>query len=81
MFPKNPLDFSLLFVILSKIEGKAGGHAQAHVIAAVMSLQQQLKAAKRSGPEFSRQEPIHSLKAAVSLISCHEILLKLAPVC
>ena len=36
MFPKNPLDFSLLFVILSKIEGKAGGHAQAHVIAAVM---------------------------------------------
>ena len=36
MFPKNPLDFSLLFVILSKIEGKAGSHAQAHVIAAVM---------------------------------------------
>ena len=34
--PKNPLDFSLLFVILSKIEGKVGGHVQAHVIAAVM---------------------------------------------
>ena len=36
MFPKNPLEFSLLFVILSKMEDKAGGHAQANVNADVM---------------------------------------------